>query len=132
MKSSGAKHPNSEQVQDAIDGLIRDKKIIEEPIGSELRLFPTSGAFFEDLKDDGLDRTFLRELIYELESRGLVKLSLREGAWFWVLTSKGRASILSSYDRSIHRAVEEIGLGAISERRYQLNKLFDETGLRLT
>lgn len=47
----------------------------------EERLYPSAGYIFEKLPEYDLDNSLLREIAYQLESRGLLRLHRSERGW---------------------------------------------------
>lgn len=120
---------HKQQIQNSMDQMLKEKQIVARDLDGETRYMVTVGAWCEDLRDDELDACCSRELVYELESRGLLRLCEVEDVWWWKLTPKGQKSILASYDTAIHEAWEELGLKEIADRKYQLVELLEQTGL---
>jgi len=117
------------ETQREIDQLLLQKKIVAREFDGVTRYAVTAGAWCGDLCDDDLDAFFERELVYELESRGLLRLCKVEGAWLWKLTAKGQRSVLSSHDKTLYEVCEQLGLEEVTDRKYQLVELSEKTGL---
>ncbi|MGE0280535.1 MAG: hypothetical protein AB7P20_07980 [Rhizobiaceae bacterium] len=120
---------HKQQIQNSMDQMLKEKQIVARDLDGEARYMVTAGAWCEDLRDDGLDARCSRELVYELESRGLLRLCEFEGEWLWKLTPKGQRSILASYDKAAYEAWEQLGLKEVADRKYQLVELLEQTGL---
>ncbi len=123
----GKKH--SKEIDEALEQLCKEKEIIMRVIDGEERFCITAGSFCEDLRDYELDENCGREIVYELESLGLIRLRRKEDDWFWCLTRKGEKSVLASYDKALTDAFSELGLDNVLERKDQMQTLRDETGL---
>jgi hypothetical protein len=118
-----------QETQREIDHLLLQKKIVAREIEGEIRYAVTAGAWCGDLCDDHLDAFCERELVYELESRGLLRLRKIDGVWLWRLTAKGQKSTLSSYDKALYEVCEGLGLKEVVDRKSQLIELSEQTGL---
>jgi len=74
------------------------------------RLYPSAGYIFEKLPEYDLDNSLLREIAYQLESRGLLRLHRSERGWLWQPTLAGRRAGLCTNEKPLHVLLADLGL----------------------
>ncbi len=93
--------------------------------GGEEKLYPSAGYMFEDLREADLDENCIRELAYELESRGFLGLRRTEAGWVWQPTLAGRRVGLCSHEKPLHVVLVDLGLTEQLQRRLGLGDVRD-------